>query len=98
MQLPARPCSRPNGAVQRMCRCLPRTAVARMGCCTSLLYRKAAVTKNIVKVVLTLAQTPGEPGSRLRRRLVHKARLAAAARALGEVVGAALRADPVAFH
>ena len=38
-KLPARPCSWSNGAAQRMCGRLLGTAVARMGCCTWLLYR-----------------------------------------------------------
>ena len=49
----ARPCSRSTGAAQLVCRCPPRTAVARIRCCTSLLYGTTGASKNTVKFVLT---------------------------------------------
>ena len=51
---------------QCACRRLPRTAIARMGCCTSLLYGTTGTSKNTVKVALTSTLLH----SRLRRRLV----------------------------
>ena len=55
-KLSARRCSWPNDAAWCLCGCLPRTAVARMGCCTSLLYGTTAVSDNTVKIVLTSAR------------------------------------------
>jgi hypothetical protein len=53
-KLPARPCSRSTGAAQRVCGRPPRTAVARMRCCTSLLYGPIDASKSTVKGCLTV--------------------------------------------
>jgi hypothetical protein len=42
-----------NDAAQYACGSLPRTAVARMGCCTSLLYELTDGSKITVKESLT---------------------------------------------
>lgn len=44
-KLAARPCSRPDAPAQCVCGWQLRTAVARMGCCTSLLYRPTGASK-----------------------------------------------------
>jgi hypothetical protein len=62
-KLLARPWSQSNGAAQCACGCLPRTAVACIGCCTSLLYGTTGAGKKTVKVALT----PALLHSRLRR-------------------------------
>jgi hypothetical protein len=56
---------------RRLCmgRWVSRTAVMRMGCCTSLLYGVADARKNTVKAVLTSALLH----SRLQRQLVPQA-------------------------
>ena len=47
----AQPYSRPNGAAQDVSGRLSRTAVARMGCCTLLLYKATRSSKNTGKSV-----------------------------------------------
>jgi hypothetical protein len=54
-KLLARACSRSTGAARRVCRRLLKTAVARTGCCTPLLYGTTSASMNTVKAALTSA-------------------------------------------
>jgi hypothetical protein len=68
-KLLARSCSWSDSAAYRVCGCLLRMAVARVGCGTSLLYRTTGASKNSFKGPLTSALLH----SQLRRRLTASA-------------------------
>jgi hypothetical protein len=66
-ELPACSCSGPDCAAQCVYRWLFRTAVVRMGCCTSLPYGTVGVSKSTVKVALTSAlHRSHAPGQQVR--------------------------------
>ena len=49
-ELPAHFCSRSTGAAWRVCRRLPRTAVARVGCSNSVLYATTGASIKIISI------------------------------------------------